>query len=87
MKLFNLVRRSSFTRGLTQVDSKAWWIEISTIEPPCRYYFGPFKNPVDAIFNCLGYVTDLANEKAKGITVTFKHCNPKRLTVCDGEES
>jgi hypothetical protein len=68
------------------VNDKAWWIEIITSEPPCRYYFGPFQNLVEAILNCFGYIADLANEKAKGITVAFKCCNPEKLTVCDGED-
>ncbi len=84
MKLLNLAKESivTFVQGLRRGNNKAWWIEIITIEPPCLYYFGPFKDLIGAIFNCFGYVIDLSEERTKGITVTFKRCNPKILTVC-----
>ena len=58
-----------------------WWVEIKTAEPVCIYYFGPFDSVREAKLNKNGYVEDLVEEKADGITVELKQCLPDNLTV------
>ncbi len=59
----------------------AWWLEIQTIKPQCIYYFGPFTNPEEARFHQTGYVEDLLQEQAEGITIQLKKCQPQELTI------
>jgi Domain of unknown function (DUF1816) len=47
---------------------QAWWVEISTDEPKCIYYFGPFAN---------SQVAGLA----KVTRLQVKRCKPNRLTI------
>ena len=61
---------------------KPWWVEISTSQPRCLYYFGPFDTEQEAIQHQGGYVEDLEQEGAQQINVTIKCCNePPHLTV------
>ncbi len=57
-----------------------WWVEISTAQPPCLYYFGPFKTAQEAEANQPGYVEDLESEGAQGINSCIKQCQPEKLT-------
>lgn len=61
----------------------AYWVEILTDNPKCTYYFGPFLTQKEAISAKDGYIEDLNNENAQGITVTIKRCKPNNLTICD----
>lgn len=61
----------------------AYWTEITTENPRCIYYFGPFLNKQEATLAQNGYLEDLESEKAQGITVTIKRCKPKQLTIFD----
>lgn len=58
-----------------------WWVEVKTISPACVYYFGPFETIKQARLNQGGYIEDLVEEKAFGITVELKQCLPDNLTV------
>lgn len=58
-----------------------WWVKINTKTPNCIYYFGPFNNYPEAKQARSGYIEDLVREKALGITVEIKQCQPKTLTV------
>ena len=58
-----------------------WWIEISTVQPWCIYYFGPFNSVEEAQSSQSGYVEDLQEEGSKGISVQIKQCTPTLLTV------
>ena len=58
-----------------------WWIEIQTEIPHCTYYFGTFDSLQEAGFFQHGYVEDLVTEKAQGITVELKKCQPQTLTI------
>jgi len=58
-----------------------WWVEIKTAEPFCIYYFGPFDSVREAKLNKNGYIEDLVEEKADGISVELKQCQPDNLTV------
>lgn len=64
----------------------AYWVEITTDDPTCTYYFGPFLGGSDAEASVNGYLEDLKNEGAQGITVSVKRCKPGNLTVFDEYE-
>jgi hypothetical protein len=59
----------------------AWWIEIVTEVPRCTYYFGPFLNVKDAQSSQVGYLEDIQNENAIGISVKLGRFKPHNLTV------
>jgi hypothetical protein len=61
----------------------ALWVEIITDKPRCTYYFGPFFNDQEASAAKAGYVEDLENEGAQGISVSIKRCKPTNLTIFD----
>jgi hypothetical protein len=69
--------------GLFSQFSGDWWVEITTQEPKCVYYFGPFASVEDADQSQTGYLEDLAQEGAKGVAVVVKRCKPKQLTITD----
>ncbi len=60
---------------------QAWWIEISTTQPKCTYYFGPFADGKEAELAMQGYIEDLESESAQGIQALIKRCKPERLTI------
>lgn len=62
-----------------------WWIEIKTNQPYCIYYFGPFDTIGQARRNRGGYIEDLVEEKAYGITAEIKQCSPNNLTIFEDE--
>jgi hypothetical protein len=72
--------KESFTSFLKQPEL-AWWVEIVTDEPQCTYYFGPFASAKEAELAQHGYIEDLKQEEAQGITVVSKWCQPKELTI------
>ncbi|NJP08906.1 MAG: DUF1816 domain-containing protein [Leptolyngbyaceae cyanobacterium RU_5_1] len=61
----------------------AWWVELVTDSPRCIYYFGPFLTEQEAETAKPGYVEDLQQEGAQGITFAIKRCKPARLTIDD----
>lgn len=69
---------------LSKLDM-AWWVEITTVEPHCTYYFGPFQNSSEARAAYPGYVEDIESEQAQGIAINIKFCRPDVLTVFDEE--
>ncbi len=85
MKILNNLKQLSigFMSGL----KTAWWAEIITTEPRCKYYFGPFQTSDEAKVAYPGYVEDLDGEGAQGIIVVIKRCNPQVLTLCDELEN
>lgn len=58
-----------------------WWVEIRTTMPYCTYFFGPFNSAKEAKQEQTIYIDDLVQEKALGITVEIKQCQPNSLTV------
>lgn len=58
-----------------------YWVEITTKQPSCIYYFGPFDSAGEAEQMQSGYVLDLTEEKANGISVKIKRCMPTELTI------
>ncbi|OKH21556.1 hypothetical protein NIES593_15165 [Hydrococcus rivularis NIES-593] len=69
----------------SSIDGKYWWVEIVTVNPQCIYYFGPFQSSQEAQTMGPGYIEDLQAEGAKEIQASIKYCNPKRLTIFEGE--
>ena len=65
----------------------AWWVEVETATPHCRYYFGPFLSADEAERSKHGYVDDLEQEGAQGIVATIKRCKPEKLTVFEEGQS
>ncbi|MCW6053577.1 DUF1816 domain-containing protein [Microcoleus sp. A2-C5] len=61
----------------------AWWVEVKTSAPQCIYYFGPFLTAQEAEGEKAGYVEDIENEGAEGISVSLHRCKPISLTVAD----
>ncbi len=60
----------------------ATWIEITTSDPHCTYYFGPFLTQSEAEEHQPAYIADLEAEGASGIHVNFLRCQrPEELTV------
>ncbi|MCT7966205.1 DUF1816 domain-containing protein [Laspinema sp. D1] len=59
----------------------AWWVEIATDNPRCTYYFGPFLSKTEAETAKNGYIEDLEQESAQGISFAVKRCKPSDLTV------
>lgn len=59
----------------------AWWVEIATDNPRCTYYFGPFLSKTEAETAKNGYIEDLEQESAQGISFAVKRCKPSNLTV------
>ena len=63
--------------------SQPYWVEITTKEPKCIYYFGPFSSRAEAKKMQHGYIEDLIEEKAIGIYVEIKRCLPTTLTITE----
>ena len=61
----------------------AFWVEVVTETPRCTYYFGPFMTKKEAESAKAGYMEDLLQEGAQGITLKTKRCKPLYLTVYD----
>ncbi|MBW4538874.1 MAG: DUF1816 domain-containing protein [Myxacorys chilensis ATA2-1-KO14] len=83
--MFLLQAIQEFAIGFLQAAKQAWWVEVSTHEPSCVYYFGPFDHPTEAEAACPGYLEDLNGEGAIGIHSIIKRCHPTALTLVDGQ--
>lgn len=86
-----MVDNKSFSTGLFNKLANvanalgwAWWVEVTTASPRCTYYFGPFLSADEAESAQGGYVEDLEQEGAQGITAVVKRCKPEALTIEDG---
>ena len=69
--------------NLTHTLGLAYWVKIDTERPCCTYYFGPFLKVKEAEAAKIGYLEDLKQEGAVGITVSIDHFKPQELTICD----
>ncbi len=78
------VKFSEYWASTLHFWGRAWWIEISTNQPSCLYYFGPFANSKEAEQLMAGYVEDLESESAQGIQAQIKRCKPDKLTIEGG---
>ncbi len=81
--LSRLELASSVGRFYSRMSRTPWWVEIKTTIPLCIYYFGPFHCKKAARLSQHGYIEDLVQEKAHGITVEIKRMQPEALTVCE----
>lgn len=60
----------------------ATWLEITTADPPCTYYFGPFLTEAEAKEYQQDFINDLEAEGAQGIELAIKQCRrPEQLTI------
>ncbi len=75
------VRISEYWASALHFWGRAWWIEVSTSQPKCLYYFGPFANSKEAERLMTGYVEDLEGEYAQGIQAKIRRCKPDTLTI------
>jgi len=69
---------------LSDFVHSAWWLEVTTSDPHCTYYFGPFDQAAEAEAASAGYIQDLEEEGAQGISTHVKRCNPKAMTIVGG---
>ena len=68
--------------SVLQFFGLAWWVKITTEQPNCTYYFGPFATKNEADTDRSGYVEDLESESAIGIYVSIEQrCQPTYLTI------
>ena len=65
----------------------SWWVKITTAQPDCIYYFGPFDSQVEAALAQYGYIEDLREEGARGISIEIRQERPKLLTICEEDYS
>lgn len=71
---------------LNQPCNRNWWLKITTANPFCVYYFGPFPNEKDAKGNVSGYREDLESEQAQIVQVVINQTvPPAQLTICPEE--
>ncbi|NEQ76677.1 MAG: DUF1816 domain-containing protein [Okeania sp. SIO2C9] len=73
--------------NLLNFSGLAWWVKISTANPSCTYYFGPFLTPEEAKSAEAGYIEDLKDESAQGIQVFIEQSKPVELTIYDELEN
>lgn len=69
-------------KSFAQEQGFDWWIEITTNQPDCIYYFGPFLGIKEAQYLLPGYIEDLNVEGYQNMRVQIKQCQPKQLTIC-----
>ena len=68
--------------SILQFIGRAWWVKITTEQPNCTYYFGPFATGNEADAAQAGYVEDLEGEFATDIRVSIEQrCQPTYLTI------
>ncbi|MEG4487613.1 MULTISPECIES: DUF1816 domain-containing protein [unclassified Microcoleus] len=72
-----------FLISLLNFFGLAWWVEVKTSAPRCIYYFGPFLTQGEAATAKAGYVEDIENEGAEGVSVSIHRCKPITLTVAE----
>lgn len=72
----------NFFSSLFDFFSAPWWVKITTAEPNCLYYFGPFDSEEEAMRHQPGFVEDLTQENAREIKVSIQRTpTPSELTV------
>lgn len=91
LKLFQAIlskfleNTEEFFASYLEKTGMAWWVEIVTKKPDCKYYFGPFSSHREAQLSQLGYIEDLERERPKLIAIAIKQCQPKELTIFEDE--
>lgn len=71
-----------FFSGLFGFLSTPWWIKVTTAEPRCIYYFGPYDNEKEATQAQPGFIEDLEQEGAEKIEASLQRSQePDELTI------
>ncbi|MEB3226128.1 MAG: DUF1816 domain-containing protein [Synechococcus sp.] len=71
---------------LQQPRNRDWWLKITTVNPFCVYYFGPFASEKIARSHLVGYREDLEQEQAQITQVVLNQAMPPaQLTICPEE--
>ena len=86
LKTFTNRLKTAISSVIKHKFSLPYWVEITTQQPNCIYYFGSFDNYNEAETMQHGYIEDLREEKAIGISAQIKRCLPTKLTIVKGEE-
>ena len=72
----------NFFSSLLSFFSAPWWVKITTAEPNCIYYFGPFDKEQEAEQAKPGYIEDLQQEGAQKIEARLQQsAEPEELTI------
>jgi len=72
----------NFFSNLFSFFSASWWVKITTAEPNCVYYFGPFDSEREALQAKPGYIEDLEQEGAQRIRTSLQQsAEPEKLTI------
>ena len=72
----------NFFSGLFSIFSNSWWVKITTSEPNCVYYFGPFDDELEATQAKPGFIEDLEQEGALQIQTSLQNTpEPRELTI------
>jgi len=59
-----------------------WWVKVTTADPNCIYYFGPFDSELEAAQAKPGFVEDLQQEGALQIQTSLHNIpEPQELTI------
>lgn len=72
---------SFLPNGTPNGENTPWWVKITTVSPHCLYYFGPFASFEEARQEQGGYLEDLEEEGARGISLSIERGNPHALTI------
>ncbi|MBL1178574.1 DUF1816 domain-containing protein [Pantanalinema sp. GBBB05] len=75
--------RRALILNLPRLGCGHWWVEITTSDPDCIYYFGPFPNSEEASDMCPDYVQALVKTGKQKISPVIKHCYPAELMPCN----
>ena len=82
MKPFSIIVMKNFFSSLFGLFSTPWWVKITTADPHCIYYFGPFDSEEEAEQAKPGYIEDLQAEGAQRIQTSLQHiAEPEELTI------
>ena len=72
----------NFFSSLFSFFSANWWVKITTAEPNCIYYFGPFDSEKEATEAKPGFIEDLEQEGAQRIRTSLQQsAEPAELTL------
>ena len=72
----------NFFSNLFGFLSTPWWVKITTAEPNCIYYFGPFDSELEAVEAKPGFIEDLQQEGAENIETSLQRsAEPEELTI------
>ena len=72
----------NFFSSLFGFAATPWWIKITTAEPNCIYFFGPFESEAEALNHQPGFIEDLEGENAQQIETSLQRSEaPDQLTI------